>query len=258
MEELVKVTLHILLISVPEELFIILLALIITGNNQALDLFYWKRNLKIIMLYSVVPMAIISNVIKVIGINDNVSLLLGIFLTFITLIIIEIKTKNLNESLKIKKMISCLLLMVLTFTIFIAIEFVGYYLLIIIAGKVSDMFNQPVVFQFIALLPERIIELFIIYTIVFKKNNQRKFSFFKLFKNNKKSAFIIMFASFINLVVLCLIYEYFIVIDILKQLGSQVRIVILSISISLPLMFLVLLWIIVLDNFIKYEVQRRD
>jgi hypothetical protein len=161
--------LRIMLISIPEEFFISFLILYFIkiwriNNHDFFDISNnFKQQIIKLLLISVIPMAILSNVLVTLKVDMNLSLLIGILTTAIT-IILFLKIKN------ISKIILVNLVCFMSFAIFIMLEGAMYHLAYILTNTSFETTNGSLLMSLLITSFPRIIEYCFIFFVFFKKN----------------------------------------------------------------------------------------
>ncbi|KMT22916.1 hypothetical protein [Clostridium cylindrosporum] len=231
------IVLNILLCSIPEEIFIVAMALIFMKRFDYIDKYLLKINLIKVLSIVVVPSAILSNImVYVLHINENLNLIINI-LSMVIMICILLKTK------KVFKVVMYLLFSVVVFMI-IQLTTVG--MIFYVLSLDGDIINQSAIMNFKLTLPGRIIEFTIIYLIYLKKNSMSEFKIMKVWMGNFPLRITTIIYSIINIFICMIIYSSFINNNSLKCLLQNTQILIVTIIFVLLILNFMLPWIIIL------------
>ena len=175
-----QILINTIIISIPEEFFVTMLILFLLGRSDYFNKRKFKKNMPKIIIFSVLPIAIISNVILLqFNIPDGINLLINFILYSISAII-------LNKPKKVKQYIMTIVLSCSGILIFMIIEMITVIIITYGFHMSISQFNKSPFINFIAVIPERIIEYGFL-TFIFIKVNSLKpnINVFKLIFKNK-------------------------------------------------------------------------
>lgn len=250
-QNVVNALLNFILVSIPEEIFLVAMTLIFMKRFDLLDVRMWKQNLKWIMIPSI-PMALDINIIKyILGLPKLISSLSSLMI-FIIVFMIMIKRYSFNFTKKDFK--KALLSIFLSF-MFLGIIETLYYPLILFLTKLSiSEINNNILHNFSWSLPSRVFEISIITYFLTKRNNEIQFN---LFDTILKSKFLV--SSLISILIILNLFMVYVIkligydnILISRPIFEQM----FAIIIILILPILSVLWIFLMVNYIlKKEKQ---
>lgn len=167
MQEIINSLFNLILVTIPEQLFLVVMTLILLKKFGILDILMWKQNIKWILIPAI-PISIIEDI--------NAFFLSSPIITFINLIFFYILmvyilrnnndgnfTKNDHKRLFLNFGLSFLILGVL--------ESITVPLMLILLDKSLTFINDNVLWNFIASIPSRVFELLIVSFLIIKNNN---------------------------------------------------------------------------------------
>lgn len=207
MNQILNVLGNIICVSIPEEFFISFLILYLVKifriqNHDFFDINNdFRKKLVKLMLISVIPLAVISNLLFFTSVNSNISGLIGIVLTTLSIIIylkIDIK--------KYTKIIFIFLVCILTFAIFMVIEECTMKLVFYVTKIPREYFLQTFGLRFLLTLFERVIEYVFVVFVLFNKNCLVKTNIIKTVMKSKWLFLIFTLYIFLNgttLIIFC-------------------------------------------------------
>lgn len=234
MNSLVNFVLNTLVISVPEEFFITYIILFFLKvfrviNHQYLDIHDdLKGNLFKIFTISVIPMALLSNILLVFKVSSSVTPFVGIIATFITIIIL-CKTK------KTYQILLTFLLTILGMMILCGIQAVIYQCVFVITNTNLEYFLQKEYLKIILTSFTVMIEYIIIILSLFCKNRVIKTDVVKQVFRSKPLLIIIFTYILINAICFMLVFKSIIADNLLNILN-------ININYQILITFLLLLW----------------
>lgn len=245
MQGVINALLNTIFVSIPEESFIVIMTLILLKRFDILDIRMWRYNFKWIMIPTL-PMAIMINVFRyIIPIQKPFISLIGYLLMNFLMIYIVIK-----NSYKINKfeILRTILFTFISFVIVCLAESIYIPAILFSINKPIAFFNNNILYNFLLALPGRITEYAICSYILVKKNDNIKVNLFDTIVKNQ-----FLYSSFLILIVFSnLFIVYFIKLIcfdyILKNIGLIEQLMIITISISLPIISIT--WFLLIVNFI--------
>lgn len=228
-----------LIVSIPEEFFIAVLILILLGRwdfLENLDKIKLRGNLFKIMIISAIPMAIISDTIKYLKVDDTISLFTGIILTSISIII-------LTEEKKIKIMFKILLITFLGFVIFCMTELFTLFISRYGLHINLDYINSYPMINFIMLIPERILQYGFLFIIYLKANSLSKINLFELIFKNRVIRNLTIIMTCVDMAILCWALKYLVFLNILKDTPVMFQLFNMVIVLSVAFINIMVIWI---------------
>ncbi len=178
-ERILTIVANIMLISIPEEVFLVMFTLMllrifnqayeielvnaqqVTGYKEYFNIFSKKDILRIGICS--VPVAVLSNVLREVRIDENLIFLISTFSIFALILIVF------KQYYSYKDIIKTFLSSVCSFLLFLIIEFSYVLVIMYVTHKEVSYFNTSVLQKFILFLPERVVEYAIISFLLLKK-----------------------------------------------------------------------------------------
>ena len=245
MQELANAILHLILVSIPEELFLTITTLIFMKRFDMLDIQMWKLNFKSIMI-PVLPVAIMINISRYVVVTYQPVMMIATIALFYIILVYILKQNSHAFSFRDYKKI----LMSLSFSFFILglMESVTIPLILFLLNKSLTVINDSTMWNFIATVPSRVLEfLFVGFSIV-KHNNVAKIKMFdEICKNNFLLFSVTFFVIIFNIIA---IYSIKLIgIDrILQDKVSEFAQILISMSV-LVIPAILLFYVLLLINF---------
>lgn len=248
MQNIINILVNFFLVTMPEQIFITAMSIILTKKTYGLlDTRMWKQNIWWILIPAI-PISIIDNLNSILF-SSNQIIKLSNFLLFYILISFVIKQNSDNFEIKDhKRIVSGFLL---SFLMICVIESVTFQTMLILLNKSLVFVNANGFWNFIASAPSRIIEIIILIFLVVKNNNIVKFKMFDIITTD--NFMLISIALFIigsNIFAMYLIK--LIGVDMILKNLSIIGQIIISMSI-IVFPALILLWVLLILN--KYSVR---
>jgi hypothetical protein len=228
--------LNVILLSIPEEIFIVGFMLILLNKTEFLG--FGKQNI-IRFSIPVVLSAVVSNILRFMGVNVNLVLVSSLVVCYISFILVYKMYKTfLNSFLSfVFLIISCITFIIIELYIPLTLNSIG---------MTVKEFNENIQFMFVLTIPERLIEYFLIYALSVKRNNRIygdfDFNIYKEIFDNKKQYFISI-ASAVFVLFYCVwlsnvIYIY----PSFNQFNLFVRTLTVAILLSIPILIVSINW----------------
>jgi len=190
---------NIILISIPEEIFLVMFTLILLRQFEFLESKkergnkLRKRDIFEIFI-PVLFVAVLSNVLRYSGVDDNTILFTSIFSTF-SLIVAVFKQLTISGILK------TFFATIISFLIIILIEFTYIAIIIYITNKTASDLNNSIYLNFIISLPERVIEYSLIAYLLLKKTTFLKANFLNTIISSKLLSGVTLCVVLFNMIV---------------------------------------------------------
>jgi hypothetical protein len=241
--EIINLLLNIILVSIPEEFIMTMIMLVVLRQWQFLSKEFWKINFIKIMITSVLPIAIITNITKfIVKIDSGTQLLMSTILFIITIsILINIKT--------IKQFFKTCGFIIISIALFILSElitaFICKYGLKI--DIVSINLNPYLIFSIA--IPERIIQYGCILFIFIKKNSLVQINLLNMIKQNILLRNIIVLFTTIDIIMIIIMLKYVFIENILYVLTFNQQLVIIIMGFSMIILFMLSMWIYIICIF---------
>jgi hypothetical protein len=173
MQNVVNMILNIILISIPEEAFIVMLIYIFLKRYDLIDSQLLKKSI-INILTPALPLAIFFGVFKYL---IPCSFEFYTFFPFVILYLFLCLVYFKNRKIKINSYIKIFLAMIISFAIFIVSEMIIFYSIIIpLTGVTEEIIKNSVWLSFFIVLPERILQYFVI-SLLFLINQFKNYCF---------------------------------------------------------------------------------
>lgn len=196
MSNVINALLNMILVSIPEELFLTMMTLIFLKRFDLLDVRMWKHNIKWIMIPAL-PIALMINLFRYIVIIPKPLMTIINLIIFYLLLIYIIKKTSFNFI--IKDYTKILVSFSLSFIIWGILESITCPLILYLMNKPIEFFNNNFLWNLMFSIPSRIFGYILIIYLVIRHNNIIKIKLFEvIFKNNFMSISIISFAILSN------------------------------------------------------------
>jgi len=182
MQDVVLAILNGVLLTIPENLFLISFTLILSKRFDMLDIRMWKENLKWIMIPTIIMAIILNSTRYILNYPKVISSLTSLLIFYIILIVI-MRKRSFNYTRKdfIRNSLSFLM----SFIILGLIENLYYpIILFLIKTSIIDV-NKNIIYNFILVIPARVLEISVIYYMIVKRNNDIKFDIFNTIIKSK-------------------------------------------------------------------------
>jgi hypothetical protein len=250
---LMTALLNMILVSIPEEMFLVAMTLIFLKRFDLLDIRMWKQNLVGIMI-PVLPVAILINVFRYIWIIPKpVATILNLIVFYILMVYFLKKSSFEFTKRDYRKL---LIGFSLSFMILGLLEGLTVPVLLFLLNKSLYFLQENVLWNIILSIPSRVIELLIVIFLAIKNNNVVKVKIFEtISKNNFLLTSIIFFAISSNIFavyILKLIAINRILEDKISLLG-QMFIIICVLLFPVIIIF----WILLLINYLLVKEKQK-
>lgn len=235
--------LNILIVSIPEEFIMTMCILIVLRQWQFLSKFFWQQNMIRVMIISVIPIAIITNILKfVIKIDDGSQLLISTTL-FIIAVSILINVKTIKQFLKVCGF------SLIGIALFILTELITAFILKY--GLKIDMAHIPLdpLLIFLVAIPERILQYGVLLYIYIRQNSLIQINIINMIKQNKLLQSIIILFTTIDIFITILMLKYIFIENILHSLSLEQQMFIIIIGFSMIILSMLSMWIYVISIF---------
>ena len=245
MQNVTNALLNLILVSIPEEAFIVIMTLVFLKRFDMMDIRMWRSNLKWIMLPTI-PTAIMINVFRYIIIIPRPMMSLVTFI-LMNILIVYMVLKN-SYTINKKLVVQTIIYTVLSFIIVGLIELSCFPILLSILHNPISFFNNNIVYNILLAIPTRILHLCIIVFIITKKNNKIQIDLFNTIIRNKffTNSFLVIIIS----IVLIIIYatKLMMINNILENLQIADQLIIIMITTSIPIILIT--WFLIFVNYL--------
>jgi len=199
-----KVLGDIVLVSIPEEFFIVMLALLLLGKFDFLQSDdKEERKIKKYdvtrVAFLVISTAVISNILRCLNADPNLLLLICVLYIFIFILVIYKMYWDWGEILK------TFLFTLLSVIVFALIEFSYAPLFFYIFNMTVDDLNNSVLIKFVWAIPERLVEYLLLGFLIARKATFLKARIVKVILRDRLLTVITLLALFFNLAFLSVI-----------------------------------------------------
>jgi len=246
MQGVINALLSTILVSIPEELFLTGMTLILLKRFDMLDIRMWKQNLKWIII-PVLSMSVNINTTKYILQLPKVTCSLSSLIIFIITFTYIIR----KNSFEFKKRDYCKLFVCIIFSLimFGFLEGCTYPIMLYLMNQPLDFLNTNILWNFILSIPSRILGFSIVIYLIIQHNNIVEI---KIFETISKNRFLLY--SFISFTIMSNV----IAIYVLKLIGSD-RILENKVSMieqsfivmgALVIPAIILFWMLLLINYL--------
>jgi len=234
---------NIIIVSIPEELFVVVFTLILLKRFDLLRL-NGANVLKISV--PILPVAVITNIIKYYVQNEDIQFFLGAPLMFI---LIAVTYNRLRDFKGIAKtLISC----ILSLTIMLIFQASYVPLLLYTTGMEVEDMNSTVLINFLCTIPERVMEIALISYILTRKLSIFKVNVIKTVAESKKLLAAALSIALVNIVFLYLACTLIAYDKILTGVPLPAQLVIIVTVLMLPVLNIGALWVFV------YNIKSRE
>ncbi|MCX8132302.1 MAG: hypothetical protein N3I35_19685 [Clostridia bacterium] len=227
---LISLLLRVVLISIPEQAFIVLFALGLLGKESKLLL---KTN-RISLVVVIICQSVLSNLIRMLGFSS--SIIGPIFLFFeLSLLLVVIERRNAKKIL-VYTFISILVIMI---TEYACVNIILYSTSI----KISD-FDSNVLLAFVATLLERSLQFLLLYLVISRKiklTNGKEKNILEVLISSPKKRRVTTLSIILNIAFLIVTGKVFMFEKILSNLPMISAIIVCTFSLCMPFMSLILL-----------------
>lgn len=234
------------IVSIPEETFVIYFVLLILGRTEFIKL---KANNLPRFIACLIPAAFVPNFLRMLlpQVKDYM-MLIGIVFIF-TLIVLIYRITDIKEILRI--------LIGTTLSIITVLIAQLTYAPLIMFGTgvdVNDVNNTPVLL-FIWTLPERALEFSILLLVTLKKGMTAKINIFTVLSKNKLVASITLFLLTFNVAFLAIMGKLIFFDNILRGASLLNTVLIISLVIMFPIMNISLLLVVIYSVYYRYSIR---
>lgn len=209
LHNVVNALLNMILVSMPEELFLTVMTLIFLKRFDLLDIRMWRLNLKWIMI-PVLCMSLNFNITKYIIQLPKVYCSLSSLIIFIVSFIYIIKINSYKISKKEYRKI--FLGISLSFIIWGLLESITYPIFLYLINKPLEFVNNNILLNFTISIPSRVFAFSLIVFLIIKYNNTMKIRIFDVISKNK-----FLLRSIVSFAILSNILSVYII----KLIGSD-------------------------------------
>jgi len=182
MQNVLNALFNLILVSIPEEIFLVVMTLIIIKRFGMLDVRMWRQNLKWIMIPAI-PMAMMINLFKYFIIIPMFSTIICLITFYILIVLIVNKADGCSFNKKDCKEIA--LAMFASFIIWGVLEGVTWPILAMMLNMPIDNIKNNISQNFLISLPSRVIGFGSILYILNKKNSSIKIKIFDVIIKNR-------------------------------------------------------------------------
>jgi len=239
---------NLVLVTIPEQFFLVVMTLIFLKKFGILDVLMWKQNIKWILI-PVIPISIIEDINTFIITNELFSSILTVLnLIFFYILIVYVIKNNSNE-FQMKDHRKIFLSLATSFLILGVLESVTVPLMLLLLNKSLIFINSNATWNFIASIPSRIFESLILSFLIIKNNNVVKIRMFDVISKNN-----LLLVSTTTFVILSNIFAVYAIklVGVNRILENKVSMfgqIVISMGI-LVVPALILFWVLLLINYI--------
>ena len=235
-----------IIISIPEETFIIYLSLLILGKSELIKL---KSGNLLRFLACVIPAALISNLLRdFLPLIKDYLMPVGIVVIFLLIVFIY----RLNEA---KDILRALVSTVLSFIIMMIFQLAYVPLITFGTGISLDDLNRSLVLLFFWTLPERAMELSFLILLTVRKNMAARINIFSILSKNKMVASITLFLLTFNVAFLAIMGKLICFDNILANTSLLNIVLIIALIIIFPVMNISLLLVVIYSVYYRYSIR---
>ena len=232
-----KIILNTLLVSIPEEFFLVMFTLILVGEFEI-----WKEPecKKLIHKYDyerilipTIVSALLSNVLRYSGLNYDATSVITILAVFILVII----TNDIfGDASALKWIGKCFVFLILACIIVGISEFLYVPLVVYGTGKPIQEINQNIIVNFLVSLPSRMLQYIILIYLIYHKRTLLKGSIIKHILLFPVPLLITSLIVFFNLVFYIIAYNLIIYDRVLANLTNIIQVVVIVGVVLFPIL----------------------
>jgi len=242
MQNTINAILNLILVSMPEELFLTVMTLIFIKRFDMLDVRMWRQNIRWIMIPTV-SMALVINILKYYTYVSRPVVSLVSLIVFIILFNYII-FKNSFEYNK-KSFFKIITGLLLSF-VMLSISETIYIPIMLFMTKTSLIFFQHnVIYNFLLSIPSRIFLYSVVGYVLIKKHNTVKVNIFEIIVKNTFLKFTTITLSLSIIFSMLYVIKLIGINNILNQLGENEQIFISIIILAIPTILIMWLWSII-------------
>ena len=248
MQGFTNILFDLVLVTIPEQFFLVVMTLIFLKKFGILDVLMWKQNIKWILI-PVIPISIIEDINTFIITNELFSSILTVLNLIFFYILIVYVIKNNSDEFQMKDHRKIFLSLATSFLILGVLESVTVPLMILLLNKSLIFINSNATWNFIASIPSRIFESLILSFLIIKNNNVVKIRMFDVISKNN-----LLLVSTTTFVILSNIFAVYAIklVGVNRILENKVSMfgqIVISMGI-LVVPALILFWVLLLINYI--------
>lgn len=183
MQSIINAVLNTVFVSIPEGIVWVVFILILLKRKDMLDVYFWKQNLKQIMI-PVLPVAISINLMRYILHVDNLINFITIEIMMCSLVIYMIKKNNfLNEKLNYIKII--LFVILADFIIIVTTEGLCVLTIVYVLKMTIEQINNNILLNIMLSILPRVLQVLIISFCLYKQSVGKMVNCIELIIKNK-------------------------------------------------------------------------
>ena len=253
MQSIINTLLNAIFVSMPEELFFVVVVLVLLKQDDFLDIIMWRKNLKWISI-PVLSVSIMMSVSRYMLELSKLTMLLSsiIMLTFLIDFII---IKNGGE-IAVKSIFKTMMCVILGIIFLMTIESTFYPVLLSLLHKPITYFNDIVFYNILLAIPTRVALLCIIAFIIMKKNAIIQVNLFNSIIKNKLFSSglltIILFVISIATYIVKLVHSE----NILINLNMTEQLIIIMMVTTIPV--ILVSWILIFISCLLTKEKRKQ
>ena len=235
-----------IIISIPEETFIIYLALFILGKSEFIK--HKAGNLPR-FLACVIPAAFISNILRdFLPQTRDYLMFIGIVIFFLLIVFIY----RINDK---KDLLRAFIGTILSFIAVMIFQLTYTPLVMFGTGISLDDINKSVLLLFIWTLPERAMEFSLLILLTVRKSMAARINIFSILSKNRLVALITLFLLIFNVAFLAIMGKLIFFDNILTNTSLLNIVLITALLIIFPVMNISLLIVVIYSVYYKYSIR---
>ncbi|OHD20787.1 MAG: hypothetical protein A2Y34_07080 [Spirochaetes bacterium GWC1_27_15] len=254
MQSAINALLNTILVSIPEEIFLVVMTLIFLKRFDMLDVRMWKYNLKWITIPAF-PVAIMINVFRYIIIIPKPIATITDGIIFYTLMMIIIKSNSFNFIRK--DYLKILLYFTLSLIILGVLENSTYPVIMFLINKPFEYFNNNIIWNFLLVLPSRIFEYIILFYSISKQNNVVRIKLFDSIISNKLYFKVMIFLTIMFNVLSIFLVKFIVYDKILEKLSLLEKVLVSEITLIFPVVVVFIFILLINDLLVKQKLMQQ-
>jgi len=177
MQGITNMFFNLILVTIPEQFFLVVMTLIFLKKFGILDVLMWKQNIKWILI-PVIPISIIEDINTFIITNNLFSQILTILnLVFFYILMVYVAKKN-SDNFNMRDYKKIFAGLAISLLILGVLESVTAPIMLLLLNKPLTYINDNAIWNFVGSFPSRTFEFLILTFFIIKNNNAVKIQMF--------------------------------------------------------------------------------
>jgi len=232
-----KIILNTIFVSIPEEIYLVMFTLILTGE---FDYWQFKGYKRLInkgdwskILIPSITFAVMSNIFRYTGLNNAIYSIIPIIIMFILIVLTSEVLKDGNPSRWIKR--ALLIYIIAALSVGLS-EFLYTSIILYSTNLTMVEVNNNITLNFVMSLPARVIQYTLLIYFVLIKRTVLKGNIFKIFTSNHLLMNLFIFIVILNSAFLAILYKIIIYNKVLINLPNIIKAIIIMGVMTVPVL----------------------